>query len=67
MKKLEKLEKLAVIFASITIVLLIIGTISLLMGYIDGFWHTDIILPSIILGLISLGMTIAFIVMLEDK
>lgn len=67
MKKLEKLEKLATIFASITIVLLIIGTISLLMGYIDGFCHTAIVLPSIILGLISLGMTIAFIIMLEDK
>ena len=64
---MKKLEKLALIFAIITIVLLIIGTISLLMGYIDGFWHTDIILPSIILGLISLGMTIAFIFMLEDK
>ena len=64
---MKKLEKLTVIFASITIVLLIIGTISLLMGYIDGFWHTEIILPSIILGLISLGMTIGFILMLEDK
>ena len=67
MKKLEKLEKLAVIFASITIVLLIIGTISLLIGFIWNFWLVSIVFPSIIFGLISLGMTIAFIIMLEDK
>lgn len=64
---MKKLEKLALIFAIITFVLLTIGTISLLIGFIWNFWLVAIVFPSIILGLISLGMTIAFIIMLEDK
>lgn len=64
---MKKLEKLALIFAIITFVLLTIGTISLLIGFLWGFWIVSIVFPSIILGLISLGMTIAFIIMLEDK
>ena len=64
---MKKLEKLALIFAIITFVLLTIGTISLLIGFIWNFWIVSIVFPSIILGLISLGMTIGFIIMLEDK
>ena len=64
---MKKLEKLAVIFAIITFVLLIIGTISLLIGFIWDFWIVSIVFPSIIFGLISLGMTVAFIIMIEDK
>lgn len=64
---MKKLEKLALIFAIITFVLLTIGTISLLIGFLWGFWLVAIVFPSIIFGLISLGMTIAFILMIEDK
>ena len=64
---MKKLEKLALIFAIITFVLLTIGTISLLIGFIWNFWIVSIVFPFIIFGLISLGMTVAFIIMIEDK
>lgn len=61
------MKKLALLFGIITIVLLTISTGFCVRGFIYNIWNVAILLPLIVFGLISLGMSIAFVIMIKEN
>ena len=61
------MKKLALIFGAIGSVLLTVGVVLCLRGFMFNYWNPALLLPTLIIGLITLGMSIAFVIAIKEE